>query len=79
MAPDVTTSSYGVAQSGPGAGVVGDDVPALDAGQPVADAVEQLGERGVEDDGLGVGVVEQVEDLVGAVAEVRVDRHERAP
>ena len=32
----------------------------------------------MEDDRLGVGVVEEVVDLVGAVAEVRVDRHERA-
>ena len=56
---------------------VGDDVPALDAGQPVADPSEQLAERGVEDHGLGVGVVEQVDDLVRPVAEVRVDRHHR--
>ena len=31
---------------------------------------------GVEHDGLGVGVVEQVDDLVGAVAVVRVDRRQ---
>ncbi len=37
-----------------------------------------VGERGVEHDGLGVGVVEQVDDLLGSVPVVRVDRREAA-
>ena len=59
---------------GAGAGLVGHHVPAAHLRQAVTDALEQLGERGVEHDGLGIGVVEQVEDLLRPVAEVGVHR-----
>ena len=62
---------------GPVAGLVGDDVPTANLRQALADPVEQLGERGVEHDRLGVGVVEQVEDLLRPVAEVGVHRDGR--
>jgi hypothetical protein len=50
---------------GHGRGAVGHAVPAAHLREAGADAVDQLGEGGVEDDGLGVAVVEQVDDLVG--------------
>ena len=77
-APDVTTASYGVAQSGPAPASSATTYQRLTPGSRSRMPSSELGERGVEHDGLGVGVVEQVVDLVGAVAEVRVDRHERA-
>ena len=54
-----------------------DAEPRADARHPVADAVDALGELAVEDDGHRVGVVPEVDELVVAVAVVRVDRHER--
>lgn len=60
-----------------GAGLVGGDDPPLHLRQVRPDAVEQLGEARMEHDGLGVGVVEQVGDLVRAVAVVGVHRRHR--
>jgi len=57
-------------------GVV-DPQPRLHLRQPVADRVDRVGERTVEDDRAGVGVVPQVQQLVGGVSVVRVDRSER--
>ena len=50
-----------------------DPEPALHAGHAIEDALDPLGERAVEDDGHGVGVVPQVAQLVVAVAVVGVD------
>ena len=77
-APDAATASYGVAHSGPASGVVRDDVPPLDlarAGGGCRRAARA--NAGVEHDRLGVGVVEQVDELVAAIAVVRVDRDHR--
>ena len=60
------------------AGLVGHDVPTPHLRQPTADALEQRRERRVEHDRLGVGVVEQVDDLFGPVPVVRVHRREAA-
>ena len=60
-----------------GSGVVRDGVPPLDLAEAGPDAVEQLAEPGVEHHRLGVGVVEEVHELVAAVAVVGVDRDHR--
>jgi hypothetical protein len=59
-----------------GACAVVDPEPSFDAGHPIEDALNAVGERPVEDDGDGVGVRPQVAQLVVAVAVVRVDRDE---
>ena len=41
-----------------------------------AERLDALGERAVEQDGCGLGVVPEVDELVLDVAVVRVDRHE---
>ena len=61
---------------GAGARAVVDPEPALDAGHTVEDALDAIGERAVEDDGDGVGVLPQVAQLVVAVAVVGVDGHQ---
>ncbi len=48
--------------------------PGLHAGKAAADGLQHIGETGMEDNGLRVGVVEQVEELFGPVAVVGVDR-----
>ena len=60
-----------------GAGVVDLDQQ-LQLRQPVDDTADPVGERGVEDERLGVGVVEQVPELLVEVAVVDVDRARRA-
>ena len=50
--------------------------PQLHARQPAADRLHGRREGGVEHHRLGVGVVEQVDQFVGDIAVVGVDRHE---
>ena len=45
--------------------------------QLLAHRVDQIGERGVEDDSLRVGVVQQIKDLLSAIPEIQVDGHHR--
>ena len=62
-----------------GAAAVVDPQPRADARQAVADLVDAVGERAVEDDGDDVGVVPQVDQLVVGVAVVRVHRWPARP
>ena len=55
------------------AGSVVDPQPQGDLGNPIADGLALVGERAVEHDGGGVGVVPEVHQLVGGVAVVGVD------
>ncbi len=55
---------------------VGHHVPALHQGQLRADLVEQRSEARMEHHRLGVGVVEEVGDLVWPVSVVGVERHQ---
>ena len=62
--------------SGHAPGAVVDPEPQLDPGQPVADALDALGEGAVEHDRDHVAVVPEVDELVVEVAVVRVDGHQ---
>ena len=53
---------------------LGDRDPALDVRELAADALDGLGKGRVEDNGLRIGVVEQVDELVGHIAVVGVHR-----
>ena len=55
---------------------VGHDVPTTDPGKTVTHLLDERGERRVEHDRLGVGIVEEVRDLVGPVAVVGVERRQ---
>ena len=57
-----------------GTGVVDLDQQ-LQLRQPVDDTADAVGQRGMEEQRLGVGVVEQVPELLVEVAVVDVDRH----
>ena len=77
VAPLVATVSYGDAHAGPSPVSSPTTYQRRTLPKRSRMPFEQLGEAGVEHHGLGVGVVEQVDDLVRAVAVVRVDRHHR--
>ena len=55
-----------------------DPQPHLHLREAGTDRLDRVGERSVEDDAARVGVVPQVEQLVGGVSVVRVDRDKRA-
>ena len=59
---------------GAAARFVGHHVPAADLAQVGANLLDHVGETGVEHHSLGVGVVEQVGHLIGAVPIVRIHR-----
>ena len=71
----VAACSYGMAQSGQAPVPSSTQIQVWTAA-PARAPARSLGERAVEDDGDGVGVVPQVGELVVGVAVVGVDRHE---
>ena len=70
-----STSSYGQRSGHLTGATIVDLDQQLQLGQPIDDLGNAVAERRVEDQRLGIGVVEQVPQLVVEVAVVDVDRH----